>query len=42
MIFAAQDRYGNQTWQKIDNLLNLGIKQVETEVVPESDWLENF
>ncbi|MHB8810047.1 MAG: hypothetical protein ACYC9M_08545 [Desulfobulbaceae bacterium] len=42
LIFAAQDRYGNRTWQKVEDLLNREVKKVEKEVVPESQWLENF
>ncbi|MHB8790711.1 MAG: hypothetical protein ACYDBT_12610 [Desulfobulbaceae bacterium] len=42
LIFAAQDRYGNRTWRKVENLLNLGATETEVEIVPESQWLENF
>jgi len=42
LIIAAQDRYGNRTWQKVEDLLNKEVKKVEKEVVPESQWLENF
>lgn len=42
LIFAAQDRYGNRTWQKVEDFLNREVKKVEQEVVPESQWLENF
>ena len=42
LIFAAQDRYGNRIWQKVDDLLNREAKKTEKEFVPESQWLENF
>lgn len=42
LIFAAQDRYGNRTWRKVENLLNLEATGAEVEIVPESQWLENF
>ena len=42
LIFAAQDKYGNRNWQKVDDFLNKEVKKVEKQVVPESQWLENF
>ena len=42
LIFAGQDRFGNRTWQKVEDLLNLDTEKVEKEIVPESQWLESF
>lgn len=42
LIFAAQDRYGNRMRRKVENLLNLEAGQTDMEIVPESQWLENF
>jgi hypothetical protein len=42
LIFAAQDRYGNQMRRKVENILNLEARKTEKEIVPESQWLENF
>jgi hypothetical protein len=42
LIFAGQDIYGNQTRQKVDDLLNMETQKAEMEIVPESQWLENF
>ena len=41
-IFAAQDVYGNKSYISIPDFLNLDKKDVILEVVPESQWLENF
>jgi len=42
MIFAARDIFGNTSYTSMPDLLNLAKKEVKTEVVPESQWLENF
>ena len=42
LIFAGQDQYGNRIWQKVEDLLSKGEKKKEKQVVPESQWLENF
>ena len=41
-IFAAQDVYGNKSYISIPDFLNLDKKEVMFDVVPESQWLENF
>ncbi|GAB4339681.1 MAG: hypothetical protein Kow0089_12770 [Desulfobulbaceae bacterium] len=42
LVFAGRDVFGNNNYTIIPDLLNLVKKEVETEVVPESQWLENF
>lgn len=42
LIFAAQDVYGNNSYISIPDFLNLGKKEIQQDVVPESQWLENF
>lgn len=42
LVFAAQDVYGNRTYVQVPNFFNLPDKEQIEEVVPESQWLENF
>ncbi len=41
-IFAARDIYGNNSYISVPDFLNLGSREVAPDVVPESQWLENF
>ncbi len=42
LIFASRDIYGNTRYNSIPDFLNLGTKEILLDVVPESQWLENF
>lgn len=42
LIANVQDRLGNRTEQRFVDIMNLGPKDEEPDIVPETQWLENF
>lgn len=42
LIAAIQDKLGNRINQRFTDILNLEPKEVEPDIVPETQWLENF
>jgi len=42
LIASVQDKLGNRMKQRFTDILNLGPKDVQPDIVPETQWLENF
>ena len=42
LIFAPRDIYGNSSYFSIPGILGAGTRATQSEIVPESQWLESF